>query len=466
MQRLLADKLGEKICGGLVRKRHESRLHLLSVRQVQTAGDGDHGDGGGLLLRVRGDSAQFIFRFTAPSGKRREMGLGPCHRGNAGQAGDSLTTARTLAADARAQVRRGVDPIDARERRKIAARDEAVPASQPAKKMSLAWCARDYHERVIEQTRSAKHAAQWISSLENHIPPGLWKKPIDEVEAPELLEALCAIRPHERARNLGRNDRLDETVRRIRQRLDAVFEDAIFHKRCSSNPAVAIKRKLRESKVRRTKGAFKALPFAEAPAFLAELREQLGTAARCLEFAMLTAARTKEAITAEWDEFDLEAATWVVPAEKMKGAEAHTVYLSPQAVAMVKQLQGMDVRYLFPSPTGSGRVLSNMAMLTLLTRMKARARTTVHGLCRATFSTWAYELNVARPDVIEACLAHREADLVKAAYNRAKFSAERRQLLADWADYLDKRTAGAPVSGSRGTAASLPGSRVLVTDDS
>lgn len=433
-----------------MRKRHESRLHLLSVRQVQTAGDGDHGDGGGLLLRVRGDSAQFIFRFTAPSGKRREMGLGPCHRGNAGQAGDSLTTARTIAADARAQVRRGVDPIDARERRKAAAREEAASTSQPAKRMSLAWCARDYHERVVEQTRSAKHAAQWISSLENHMPPRLWKKPIDEVDAPELLEALCAIRPHERARNLGRNDRLDETIRRIRQRLDAVFEDAIFHKRCTSNPAVAIKRKLREAKVRRAKGAFKALPFAEAPAFLAEIRRQAGTAARCLEFAVLTGARTKEATTAEWAEFNLDAAVWIVPSEKMKGGEAHTVYLSPQAVAVVRQLQRMNARYVFPSPAADGKPLSNMAMLTLLTRMKARDRTTVHGLCRATFSTWAYELNIARPDVIEACLAHREADLVKAAYNRAKFGAERRQLLADWANYLDQRTADARVSGSRG----------------
>lgn len=347
-----------------MRKRHESRLHLLSVRQVQTAGEGDHGDGGGLLLRVRGDSTQFIFRFTAPSGKRREMGLGTCHRGNAGQAGDSLTTARTLAADARAQVRRGLDPIDERHRRKGVAREEATSTSQPVKRATLAWCARDYHERVIEQTRSAKHAAQWISSLENHIPASLWKRPIDEIDAPELLEALCAIRPHERARNLGRNDRLDETVRRIRQRLDAVFEDAIFHKRCTTNPAVAIKRKLREAKVRRTKGAFKALPFTEAPAFITEVRKQPGTAARCLEFAMLTGARTKEATTAEWEEFDLEAAVWNVPGEKMKGAEPHTVHLSPQAVALVRLLQGTDARYVFPSPTAEGKPLSNMATRT------------------------------------------------------------------------------------------------------
>lgn len=77
-----------------------------------------------------------------------------------------------------------------------------------------------------------------------------------------------------------------------------------------------------------------------------------------------------------------------------------------------------------------------MALLAVLDRMGVRDQTTVHGLCRATFSTWAYETAAARGDVIEACLAHREADKVKAAYNRAQFNDERRVLLAAWADYL------------------------------
>jgi integrase len=152
---------------------------------------------------------------------------------------------------------------------------------------------------------------------------------------------------------------------------------------------------------------------------------------------MLTAARTKEAISAEWKEFDLDAAVWNIPAAKMKAGEPHIVYLSPQAIAVVRRMEGMDGRYVFPSPTGERKPLSNMAMLTLLTRMGVRDRTTVHGLCRATFSTWAYESNVARPDVIEACLAHREEDLVKAAYNRAQFAAERRALLAAWGDFFE-----------------------------
>ena len=99
-------------------------------------------------------------------------------------------------------------------------------------------------------------------------------------------------------------------------------------------------------------------------------------------------------------------------------------------------MRGMDERLVFPSPMRKGEPLSNMAMLTLLTRMGMRERTTVHGLARATFSTWANETAAARPDVIEACLAHEESNRVRASYNRAEFAAARCQLLKAWADFL------------------------------
>jgi len=86
---------------------------------------------------------------------------------------------------------------------------------------------------------TSKHAAQWISSLENHVPPELWNKPIAEVTAPELLAALVKTKPHERARNIGKGEHVHETVTRIRQRLEAVFEDSIFHGHCTVNPAAA-----------------------------------------------------------------------------------------------------------------------------------------------------------------------------------------------------------------------------------
>ena len=420
-------------------------LHRLTVREVQAAKAGKHDDGGGLQLRVDEDGrASWVYRFTSPSGRRREMGLGVATWDSPKLAGASLTAARDAAHRARELLRRGLDPIDEKARDREAARqaEETAKAQKARDRWTLARCARDYHERVIEPTRTVKHAAQWISSLENHIPNELWQAPIEAIQAPALLAALLAVKPHSRARNLPQGDRVVETVQRIRQRLDAVFEDAMFHGRASANPAAAIRRKLREASPRRERGALSALPYAEAPALLARIREAAGTAARCLELAVLCAARTSEALLAEWCEFDLEAAKWTVPAGRMKAKEAHIVHLSQHAVVILQQQQGLDARLVFPSPMsleqpdGERRPLSNMALLTVLQRLGVRNKTTVHGLCRATFSTWANETAAARPDVIEACLAHEESNRVRAAYNRANFSDERRALLAAWASYL------------------------------
>lgn len=424
-------------------RRTAAKLNLLTTKQVQHAPEGDHSDGGGLLLRARGASCSWVLRFTSPSGRRREMGLGICHRGSPTQAADSLTGARDAAHKAREQLRQGIDPIEARDERREASRqaEQAAKAARSREHWTLARWARHYHERVIEPTKTSKHGAQWIASLENHVPARLWHKPIDKIEAPELLESLAEIRPHERARNLPQGHRVAETTQRIRQRLDAIFEDAIFHGRCSSNPAAAVRRKMREALPKKKAGQFAALPYKEAPAFMARLRAAPGTAARCLEFAVLTAARTAEAIGATWGEIDLDAATWLVPAERMKASgkekpEPHLVHLSSRAVEVLKAQQGQHTRFVFPSVVKEDAPQSNMAMLATLDRLQVRDQTTVHGLCRATFSTWAYETAAARGDVIEACLAHREADKVKAAYNRAQFNDERRALLQAWCEYL------------------------------
>lgn len=424
-------------------------LHRLTTRQVMSA-QTDADDGGGLHLRVRPDGrAAWVFRYTAPTGRRREMGVGVCRRDSLTIAGESMTAARRQAHDARELVRAGTDPVDAREQLREAAKraEEAAKAEADRDRWTLARCARDYHERIIEPSRTPKHSAQWISSLENHVPPGLWHAPIDQIEAPALLSALLEVKPHERARR-HTGDTVPETLRRIRQRLDAIFEDGIFHGRCQSNPAAAIKRKMREAAPKREAlGRFAALPYGEAPALMQRLRSVPGTAARALEFAVLTAARTSEVLLAEWRELDLDAANWVVPAARMKAKEAHTVYLSERAVELLRAQAGQDARWVFPSPMPksdeTARPLSNMAMLAVLDRLGVRDRTTVHGLCRATFSTWANETGAARPDVIEACLAHAEGDRVRAAYNRAMFAEERRALLAAWADYLAR--AAAPI---------------------
>lgn len=444
----------------MARKIIAARLNLLTAREVQNASDGDHSDGGGLLLRVRGTSASWVLRYTAPTGKRREMGLGIAYRGSPKQAGDTLTGARDQAHKARELLRQGGDPIEARDAKRKAeqAADDQRKAIKAREQRTLARCARDFHARVIEQTRTTKHAAQWLASLENHVPASIWHAPIDSVTAPALLAAMSSIKPHERARNLTDDHRLDETARRVRQRLEAVFEDAQFHGLCTANPAAAIRRKMRESTpTKATKGRLAALPFAQAPALMARLRSAQGTAARALEFALLTAARTGEVIGAEWAEIDTEAALWTCPGRRMKGGEDHRVHLSLEALAIINGQLGQDERFVFPAPTktaeGHARPLSNMALLAVLDRLDYRDRTTVHGLCRSTFSTWANETGAARADVVEACLAHKEADRVRAAYNRARFDAERRELLAQWARFLGQPAAKVlPIDGRRAAA--------------
>lgn len=422
-------------------------IHRLTARQVLAA-ERDANDGGGLVLRVDGDRAKWVLRYTAPDGRRRELGLGVCHRDSLTQAGQSLTHARQAAREAGDKLRAGIDPVEDRARAKaeaaaaVAAKAEAIAleeAERARQALTLARYARDYHARVVEPKRTAKHSAQWISSLENHLPAEVWHAHIDEVTAPDLLRALVSIKPHERARNL-KGDVVPETVRRIRQRLESIFEDAAFYGHVTGNPAAAIRRKLREEGPQRTTGKLAALPYAEAPAFMAKLRTMPGTAARALEFAMLTCARTSEVLGLRWSELDLGGALWRCPAERMKAGEDHVAHLVPRALELLTGQEGQDDELVFPSPMrmpdGRGSMLSNMAMLVTLDRMGYRDRTTVHGVCRATFSTWANETGASRPDVIEACLAHREADRIRASYNRARFELERRELLTAWAAYL------------------------------
>lgn len=403
-------------------------MTAVAVARLSTPGRHTVGGATGLALVISDKGQRSWTLRIVVGGKRREMGLG--------SASDvSLAQAREAAHEMRRVRLAGDDPIEER-RDKRAAVAAAVTRQVP----TLEEASRDYHARVIEPSRTEKHGAQWLTSLENHMPADLWRKPVDKITAPELLTALTAIRPHEAARNIADGRVMGETIRRVRQRLDAVFEDAIFHGLAATNPAAAVKRKLREMMPngKAAAGKFAALPYAQAPALMERLREAQGAGAVCLRFAVLTAARTEEALLAEWSEIDLDARVWVLPASRMKCREVHTVYLSDAALELLVRQQGLHDRWVFPSAMKgyTDSPMSNMAMLNVLGRLGVREQTTAHGLCRATFSTWANETNAARPDVIEACLAHGETNKVRAAYNRAEFAAERRALLAAWAEFL------------------------------
>jgi integrase len=404
-----------------------ARIHSLSVREILALKVGDHSDGGGLILRVLEDRANWVFRYTSPSGRRREMGLGPCQRQNSKMVGESLQNARENARKAREMLTTfpPVDPIDERDRarKEAAAAEQEAKSSRQARSETLGRVVRTYHERFVEPKLSTAQSARWIGALEKHVPPRLWNKPITEVTRTELLDFFLDIQ-----------SRMADTAQRIRRRLDEIYDDATDRGIVTDNIVASLRDKLRRRHVSHPVTPRPSLPFPETPAFVKALRDEPGIAARCLEFVILTAARTGEAIGATWTEIDLDGALWTIPRERMKGGEVHVVHLVPRALEILAQMQEIGSTWVFPTPKDPTLHLSNMAMLTLLKRMERRD-ITVHGF-RATFSTWANETGIGRPDVIEACLAHRENDRIRAAYNRAKFVTDRRQLLLDWAAFV------------------------------
>lgn len=185
--------------------------------------------------------AGWILRYTSLSGRRREMGLGTVSRTSAAAAGRSLSDARQAAHNARSLFQQGIDPIDERDARRQAQQEALAAKSAEVKRdaATFARVARAYHERVIEPNRSTKHSADWINSLEHHVPAALWHAPIAKVCPVDLLDVIAELQA-----------KIPETSTQIRQRLEAVFDDGMFRGLCNTNPAVAIRRKLSE----RTKG--------------------------------------------------------------------------------------------------------------------------------------------------------------------------------------------------------------------
>jgi integrase len=175
-----------------------------------------------------------------------------------------------------------------------------------------------------------------------------------------------------------------------------------------------------------------ALPWQELPQFMSELRQRQGVSACALEFTILTAARTGETIGATWDEIDLDAKIWTIPAERMKAARAHRVPLSAPVLALLKGLHREDGNlYVFIGARG-GVGLSNMAMLEQVRGM--RPGLTTHGF-RAAFKTWCDETQHVENAVVEAALAHITGDKVEAAYRRGDMLTKRAKLMTAWARY-------------------------------
>ena len=226
-----------------------------------------------------------------------------------------------------------------------------------------------------------------------------------------------------------------ETASRVRGRIEAVLGWATTRSyRTGDNPARwrgHLENLLpKPGKVKRVE-RFAAMRYAEIGEFMVELRQQDGVAARALEFAILTAARTGEITGARWSEFNLAEHLWIVPPERMKAGREHRVPLSDAAMAVVDAMQTARINdHVFPGSAGS---LNHKALLRLMERTR-RSDATVHGF-RSTFRDWCAERTAYPAEVAEMALAHSVGSAVEQAYRCSDLFDRRRRLMDDWARF-------------------------------
>ena len=230
-----------------------------------------------------------------------------------------------------------------------------------------------------------------------------------------------------------------ETARRVRQRIRTVLKWAMAHKFVRHNVAGEVIDGALPP-MPKVKSHYRALPYSEVSALIQTVRSsQACLAAKwCLEFLILTAARSGEARGARWSEMDMDAATWTAPAERMKANVEHRVPLSPRAMEILEEARSIRDRsdLVFPSPRRGGEVLSDETLRRLLRGFGFADRTTVHGF-RSSFRDWAAECTSAPHAVMELSLAHVVGSAVEAAYARSTLIEKRRGLLEQWATYLE-----------------------------
>ncbi len=392
-------------------------INRLSHRKVETLKQpGMHCDGGGLYLQVTKGAdgtprKSWLFRYVI-GGRERQMGLGPL-------SDVPLAEARNRALAARELRRSGKDPIAERE----ASRAEASLIA--AKMMSFDECATAYIAAHRAGWRNVKHASQWTNTIASYCSPVFGKFPVQLVDTGlvmRVVEPLWITKP--------------ETAGRLRGRIERILDWAkVRGYRDGDNPA-----RWRghldhllpaRSKVGRVKH-HAALPYSELPAFMELLKGRDAIAARALEFAILTAARTDEVIGARWNEVDLFEGVWTVPGERMKGGRVHRVPLNGAAMRIIQHMSTVRQNdYVFPGDRRES--LSNMALLMLLRRM-GRTDITVHGF-RSTFRDWVEEQTDMPRAVAEMALSHAIDSSVEAAYRRGDLLEKRRLLMTKWAEY-------------------------------
>jgi integrase len=383
-------------------------------------------DAGGLYLEVRPSGSKLWMLKYRIAGREKRIGLGAYPL-------ISLRQAREKRDEARRLLLAGLDPSAERQRAREAQRRAA---GATVRAVSEEWIA----DRAQQWTDA--YAADCRRAFELHIYPRLGERPIAEVQPHELLDAL---------RVLTGDGTHRETARRLRQKLEAIWNFALLAGRATSNAAAPLKGVLVPPVVRN----FPAVAERDLPALLLALDAYgnvLVQAAVWLQ--LLTVTRPGETRSARWVEFDLDGATWTIPAERMKRRREHVVPLSRQALAWLERLRPVSghLPVLFPSrsrpsvPMSGNTVNKVMDLCGVPAEDRRRgtrgpfADATAHGF-RSLFSTVAHEAG-KRSDVVEACLAHIDTNRTRASYNRATHLQARRDLLQWWADRIEAGLAG------------------------
>lgn len=377
-----------------------NQLNPISVRRASKPGR--YADGNGLYLVVSQSGARSWVWRGMVYGRRRELGIGGANTVD-------LKAAREVAWEWRRIARSGGDP-------------EVVRDAERRGTLSFAEAATRVHrEQIVTTARNAKHAAQWLSSLERYAFPIIGRTPVARVKQSDIHRILSPIWLEKQ-----------ETARRIRQRLRTIMAWATTAGYfVGANPVDDIEKGL--SKQRLRPRHFKAVPWTKVPEVYAAISGASGLGALALRFAILTAARSGEVRGARWSEIDLADAVWTVPAERMKAEREHRVPLTPHALQILEAARPLrdPTDLVFPG-SRAGRPLSDMTLAAVLKRLRIDA--TVHGF-RSSFRDFAEEAGSYSHAAKELSLAHRVGNAVQRAYLRADLFQERSRLMMDWAQF-------------------------------
>lgn len=369
-------------------------------------------DSGGLYLEVQpagGKHWRWKYRFM---GKEKRLAIGT-------YPGVTLAQARRAMDDARETLKGGADPVQAKKDSHLAKR---LRMGTTFEAVARAWF------EHWKGPRSVRHADYVLRRLEIDVFPVLGAKPIDEITAPQLLAM---------AKNIEARGAVDIAKRSL-QTCSQIFRHAVVHGMLERNPSADVKPS--DALKPRTKANYARLEVKDVPELLRKINGYQGGpwSRLAMQLMALTFVRTSELIEAVWTEFDLDAAEWRIPAERMKMRTPHIVPLSTQAVEVVKCLHELRnlSEFVFPGERDHAKPMSNNTILGALYRMGYKGRMTGHGF-RGIASTVLHEQGFDHAH-IELQLAHQERDEISAAYNYATYLGPRRKMMQWWADHLDQ----------------------------